>query len=62
MNSDTVPQEGHGSLVVLGSLALVVGAVAGLVGAIFRLTLAQAERLRDVVIVWAHGRATAGFL
>src|SRR5262245_36576407 len=63
MNSDTeLPQEGHGSLVVLGLLALVVGAVAGLVGAIFRLTLVHADRLRDVVIDWAHGRATAGFL
>jgi hypothetical protein len=36
MNSDMEhAQEGHGSLVVLGLLALVVGAAAGRVGAIF---------------------------
>src|SRR5262249_48930927 len=47
------PAEGHGSLLVLALLALVVGAAAGLVGAIFRLTLEQADRLRDALIAWA---------
>jgi len=51
------PAEGHGSLLVLALLALVVGAAAGLVGAIFRLTLEQADRLRDALIAWAQGAA-----
>jgi chloride channel protein, CIC family len=46
--------EGHGSLLVLALLALIVGAAAGLVGAIFRLTLEQADRLRDALIAWAR--------
>jgi CIC family chloride channel protein len=54
--------EGHGSLLVLALLALIVGAAAGLVGAIFRLTLQQADRLRDALIAWAQGEKLAGFL
>ena len=56
------PPEGHSSLLVLALLALVVGAAAGLVGAIFRLTLEQADRLRDALIGWAQGEKLAGFL
>jgi len=56
------PVEGDGSLLVLALLALVVGAAAGLVGAIFRLTLEQADRLRDALIAWAQGEKIAGFL
>ena len=47
----------EGSLLVLAVLALVVGAAAGLVGALFRLTLAQADQLRNILIGWAHGHA-----
>src|SRR5215468_4740314 len=54
--------EGHGSLLVLALLVLIVGAAAGLVGAIFRLTLEQADRLRDSLIAWAHGEKLLGFL
>jgi CIC family chloride channel protein len=54
--------EGHGSLLVLAALALVVGAVSGLVGAVFRLSLAQADAFRDAAIAWAHGGGFAGFL
>ena len=56
--------EGHdeGSLLALALLALVAGALAGLVGAIFRLSLEQADRLRDAMIGWAHGREAVGFL
>src|SRR5262245_16114147 len=54
--------EGHCSPLVLALLALVVGAAAGLVGAIFRLTLEQADRLRDALIAWAQGKKIAGFL
>jgi len=50
------------SLLVLGLLAPVVGAVAGLVGAIFRLALKQSEQSRDILIGWAHGRSALGFL
>src|SRR5438552_2987179 len=42
-------------LLVLACLAPVVGAVAGLVGAIFRLALEQADRWRTASIAWAHG-------
>ena len=54
-------EEGHGNLLVLALLALIVGAAAGLVGAIFRLTLEQADRLRDAMIAWAQGEKLAGF-
>jgi CIC family chloride channel protein len=54
--------EARGSLLVLVLLALIVGAAAGLVGAIFRLTLEQADRLRDALIAWAQGEKLAGFL
>jgi chloride channel protein, CIC family len=54
--------EGHGSLLVLALLTLIAGAAAGLVGAIFRLTLQQADRLRDALIAWAQGEKLAGFL
>jgi CIC family chloride channel protein len=47
---------------ILALLALVVGAASGLVGAIFRLSLEQADRLRDLAIVWAHGQAFLGFV
>jgi CIC family chloride channel protein len=51
-----------GGLLALGLLALLAGALAGLVGAVFRLSLIQADRLRDALIGWAHGRETIGLL
>ena len=54
--------QGGGSLLALALLALVAGALAGLVGGIFRLSLDQADRLRDAMIGWAHGREAVGFL
>jgi hypothetical protein len=51
-----------GSLLVLGILSLVAGAVTGLVGAVFRLSLEWADRLRDALITRAHGESVAGFL
>ena len=56
--------EGHdeGSLLALALLALVAGALAGFVGAIFRLCLDQADRLRGVLIARAHGWEAVGFL
>src|SRR4029077_17695398 len=52
----------HGSLLVLAVLALIVGAVSGLVGALFLILLEWAEGFRDAVIVWAHSKAFAGLL
>ncbi len=52
----------EGDLLVLALLALVAGALAGLVGATFRLCLEQADRLRDMLIARAHGWEAVGFL
>jgi chloride channel protein, CIC family len=41
--------DGSGNLFALALLALIVGAAAGFVGAVFRLALEQADRLRDTV-------------
>ena len=57
-----VPIEGDGSLLALAVLALVVGAVAGVVGAVFRLALGQADSMRDALIARAHGQTILGFL
>jgi CIC family chloride channel protein len=54
--------EQQGSLVVLALLSLIVGAASGLLGAIFRLALKQADRLRDAVLAWAHGQELVGLL
>jgi len=54
--------EGPGSLVVLALLAPVAGAIAGLLGSIFRLAIERGDRLRDTLISWAHGHRTPGFL
>ena len=53
---------GEGSLLVLGVLALVVGAAAGLIGALFRLTLLWCDGLRDQWIAWARTGSFAGLL
>src|SRR5215475_7746828 len=55
-------RHGEGSLLALALLALVAGALAGFVGAIFRLCLEQADRLRDGLIARAHGWEAVGFL
>ncbi len=52
------PAAGQGGLLTLALLALLVGVAAGLVGAVFRLSLNQADHLRDALIT---GR-TAGRL
>jgi hypothetical protein len=52
--------DGSGNLLVLALLSLIVGAAAGFVGAIFRRALEQADRLRDVLIDWAHGQQLEG--
>ena len=60
LNAKSAEQEG--SLVVLALLSLLVGAASGLLGAIFRLALKQADRFRDAVLAWAHGQELVGLL
>src|SRR5262245_21469448 len=54
--------ERYGSLLMLALSALVAGAVAGLVGAVFRLSLVWADRLRDTLVKYGHDRTIPGFL
>jgi len=54
-------EDGHHSLLILALVSLVVGALTGLVGAVFRIALEHADRLRDTLIYWAHGQAIGGF-
>ncbi len=49
------------SLMVLALLAPVAGVAAGILGAIFRLALARADRLRDAFVGWMHGQNVVGF-
>src|SRR5260370_17517599 len=50
----------NSSLLVLGLLSLLVGAAAGLVGAVFRLSLKQADQWRNALIAWANDEGLAG--
>jgi chloride channel protein, CIC family len=61
-NPDTRPEAKPGSLLVLALLAPLVGAAAGLLGAVFRLVLEEADRFRNALIGWAHGGGIAGLL
>jgi CIC family chloride channel protein len=54
--------DGASGLAALALVALVAGAAAGLVGAIFRLLLEQADGWRDALIARAHGTALVGFV
>jgi CIC family chloride channel protein len=56
------PAGGEGSLLVLGLLSLLAGAASGLVGAAFRLSLEQADRLRNLQVSRAQGEGVAGLL
>jgi chloride channel protein, CIC family len=51
-----------GSLLMLALLAPIAGAAVGFVGAIFRLTLAEADRFRASVIAASHEHGLIGFL
>jgi CIC family chloride channel protein len=59
-NAKTCDQQG--SLAVLAFVSLIVGVASGLLGAIFRLTLEQADRFRDSVLHWAHSEGSTGLL
>jgi chloride channel protein, CIC family len=56
------PAEEQRGLFPLAVLSLLAGMVSGLLGAVFRLLLDQADRLRDTLIAWAHGEMIVGFL
>jgi CIC family chloride channel protein len=54
-------EENHKGLVELGLLSLVVGAVSGLIGVMFRRSLEQADRFRTLFLAWAHAQSFTGF-
>ena len=56
------PAEEQKGLLALALLSLLAGAAAGLIGAVFRLSLDQADRLRNALITWAQGEEFVGFL
>jgi chloride channel protein, CIC family len=56
------PEHGEGSLAVLAALALLAGAGSGLIVALFRLALAQADDWRGALIARAHHQTFIGFL
>lgn len=62
VKSEATAESGNMSLLFLSILALLVGGLAGIVGAMFRLTLMAADRLRDAIVQWAQGGAIVGFL
>jgi chloride channel protein, CIC family len=58
--AEAAPDEG--SLLVLAALALIAGAGSGLIVAIFRLALSQADRWRNELIAYAHHQPLVGFV
>lgn len=52
----------RGSLLVLGLVAPLGGLGAGLIGALFRLVLDEADRARGALIGWAQGSGVGGFV
>jgi chloride channel protein, CIC family len=48
------PASERRGLLILGLLSLLAGAAAGLVGALFRLSLDEADRVRDALVDWSH--------
>jgi chloride channel protein, CIC family len=62
LNRATLLADAEGSLLILSMLALVVGAISGVTGALFRVLLEEADQMRDLLIVWAHGQRALGLL
>jgi CIC family chloride channel protein len=54
--------EAQSGLMALGLLSLLVGAVAGLVAALFRLALDHGDNFRDALVGWAQGWQLPGFV
>ncbi len=53
---------GREGLVLLACVALASGLLAGLVGAVFRITLAYGDNAREAVIAWARQWPAFGWL
>ncbi len=62
LRSDTDRGESQRGLVALAVLAPIVGAGAGLIGALFRTALEHLDHLRNELISWAHGDHVLGLL
>lgn len=61
MQSESEPAaDTLGGLALLAILSLIAGALAGLVAAVFRLALEQADRFRELVLVQAHADPQTG--
>ena len=56
------PEGGQGSLLILALLAPIAGAASGLLCAIFRLSLEEADAFRDALITRAHDAKLVGLL
>jgi chloride channel protein, CIC family len=56
------PAQGRRNPLLLAILSLIVGAVAGLLGAAFRIALQRANDFRNSLALWAHEFGFAGFL
>ena len=61
-HDDDMAADDRPALLKLALLALAVGAMTGVAGAVFRIALERADRLRDTVITWAHTHSLGGFL
>jgi CIC family chloride channel protein len=61
-HDETTASDERAALLKLALLALAVGAMTGVAGAVFRIALERADRLRDAVIAWAHPHAFGGFV
>jgi CIC family chloride channel protein len=59
-NLDSKGAQPEGGLLALAMLALIVGAGAGLVGALFQIALKRGDACRNALIVWAHGEQFVG--
>jgi len=49
-----------GGLFVLALVSIIAGMASGLLGALFRLSLVQADRFRDTLIYWSHSEKLLG--
>src|SRR5262245_28671516 len=62
-DSSSPAESGQGyRLLIVAVLALLVGIIAGAVGALFRIALAYADQLRNGLIEWAQQEGLVGFL
>ena len=61
-NLDSKGAQREGSLLALALLALIVGAGAGLIGALFQIALKRGDACRNTLIAWAHGEHFVGLL